>query len=505
MRRIARLAAPVALALAVSAHVGSPDAWFEGAAGPYPVTVHVEAPPVVPGIAVVNVQVEGPPPERVTAFANRFDATGGTPPPDVAAPVEDRPGWYRTRLWIMTQGSYGVTVDVSGAAGSGKVVVPLAAFPLRRLDFGSGLARGLIAAGLFLFAGLITIVGSAVREGVLPPGAAPDPARRRRARRAMAVGTVAVALVVLGVRQWWRVEDARFEDSLFRPLASAAELRDGRLALTIVDSAWSHDPGGGGPRRATEVRRGRLTTDHGKIMHMIVVDETGGRVLAHLHPTTADSVTFASPLPALPAGRYHVFGDIVEESGLAQTLVASIELPAPTAADPSEAAAGLDPDDAWRVREADSAPGTARLEDGSTLRWLGSGEPLRVGEEAPLRFVVERADSIRLEPYMGMAGHAMLVREGGGVFVHLHPSGTISMAAQAALSSDAARGEHAAHMAHMGTMPAAAQATRAAPLGDTISFPYAFPSPGRYHVWVQVKRAGKVLTGIFDADVQALP
>jgi hypothetical protein len=31
--------------------------WFDGLAGPYKVLVHVEAPPVVPGIAIINIRV----------------------------------------------------------------------------------------------------------------------------------------------------------------------------------------------------------------------------------------------------------------------------------------------------------------------------------------------------------------------------------------------------------------------------------------------------------------
>jgi len=34
-----------------------------------------------------------------------------------------------------------------------------------------------------------------------------------------------------------------------------------------------------------------------------------------------------------------------------------------------------------------------------------------------------------------------------------------------------------------------------------VSFPYGFPKPGLYRIFIQVKRKGKIETGVFDAKV----
>ena len=80
-------------------------------------------------------------------------------------------------------------------------------------------------------------------------------------------------------------------------------------------------------------------------MHLFLVREPALDVLAHLHPVarTAAALDFDAPLPPLPAGRYRVYGDIVHESGYAQTLVSSVDLGGAGAA----GAPAADPDDSW--------------------------------------------------------------------------------------------------------------------------------------------------------------
>jgi len=39
-------------------------------------------------------------------------------------------------------------------------------------------------------------------------------------------------------------------------------------------------------------------------------------------------------------------------------------------------------------------------------------------------------------------------------------------------------------------------------IAPTVTFPYGFPQPGRYRIFIQMKHGATVETGVFDADVQ---
>jgi hypothetical protein len=498
VKRVGRLVAMLAMTVVVAAHVGSPDTYFEGPAGPYRLRVIVRSPGVVPGLAQITVRLldAGAHPRRITVLPVYWDPrTAAPPPPDTARIVSGDSALYSAALWLMTGGSYSVQVTVVGDAGEGTAIVPVQAVATRRLGLETPLAIGLAAFGAFLFLGALTIVGAAVREAVLAPGEVPDPRRRRLARWVTAAGGVAFAAALVGGRGWWNAVDRDFTGQLYQPLASsAAVLTDGGrpvVRFSILDSAWR-------AHRMTP-----LIPDHGHLVHLFLVSNDL-EVFAHLHPVLVDSSTFDTAMPPLSAGRYRVYADITRESGFTETLTDTIDVPAPRAAWQAS-----DADDAWigsDQRSAVSRPRIVALADGSTMTWERSDSAIVAGREAPLRFrvTVPGGRPAALEPYMGMAGHLMLSRDDGSVFVHLHPLGTISWAAQQTFllrgradtvwgavgrrltENDAAMNRSSAHP----------------PVTAEVSFPYAFPRAGRYRLWIQVKRMGRILTGVFDTEVQ---
>ena len=493
-RRFGSTLLVAAVALVSAAHVGSPDTVFQGLAGPYEVRVIVRPPGIVPGLAEISVRVlSGEGVRSVAVLPLRGGRpTALEPPPDSAKPVPGDARLYSAQLWLMEGGAYSIRVDVAGTAGAGSVIVPVNSIATRRLGFDTPLAAGLLGLGLFLFIGALTIVGAAVRESVLPPGEEPDAARRRRSWWVRVAAVVLLGLGVYGGKRWWDGADAGHAQSLYQPMqvATTVAVQNGAPALriAITDSGWlgrQYSP---------------LIPDHGKLMHLFLVRGDLG-TLAHLHPVMRDSSTFEAALPALAAGTYRLYADVVHESGFTQTLLDSVTVPAAvTMWRPS------DPDDSWwqsRQPSAISRQQAVQLEDGAAMTWVTDSAPLVAGRDIELRFAVTGRDGrpAALEPYMGMMSHAVVTREDGSVFVHLHPAGTIAMASQLVYAlrvpEDTVRGRLGARITAAG-----GQAMQMGPMpGGVVSFPYAFPQPGRYRIWVQVKRNGRVLTGWFDTEV----
>lgn len=476
------------------AHVGSPDVVFEGNAGGFPVRVIVRPPQVVPGLAEVIVRVLKGQPTRVLIQPVFWRAgSSGAPSPDEIGPVRGSPGMYSGQLWLMARGAYSVYVTVEGASGKGTVSVPVMSVATGRLAMSPALGLVLATLGVVLVAGLASIVYAAAGEGVVEPGRAIDAKRRRRARLVTAVAASVIALVLFGGARWWRAVDADYQRLMYRPLATRATIdrEDGARVLhfIVVDEAGKPLP------------LDPLLPDHGKLMHLFVIDSATMHAFAHLHPLFDDTATFTTSLPPLPAGRYRLYGDVAFENGQTRTITGAVTL---DGAGPATRSALGDPDDAWTVATGVTRHGggaaIASLEDGSSMEWLADSTPPRSGVATTLRFRVRDLSGApaTLEPYMGMTAHAVIARTDGSVFVHLHPMGTVSSAAQEAFAlRDQGDTTASGRLKVVGTsMPADAM-----PLSSAFEIPYEFPKPGSYRVWVQVRRASRVLTGVFVINI----
>ena len=485
------------LPFAASAHIGSPGVIYETQAPPVPLRVIIRPPGVVPGLADIDVRVLTNGVKRVTVLPVHWRAgVEGAPPPDVAVPVQGEPGLYHAQLWLMARGAYSVHVNVETANGAVKVIVPVNSLATTRLPMTGGLGGILVALGVLLFLLAATIVGAAVRESVLAPGLQPTARRRWAGRAAIGFAVLALAVALVGGRAWWNAKDLDYRNNrMHKPVECVADVRveaGQRIAQLTIQTNEARATWSG------------LVPDHGKLMHVFMVRELALDVLAHVHPVRRTHWQFEAVLPPLPAGDYRLYADVTHETGFSQTLTALARVPeAPPAAEGGGAVRAADPDDSWFAGTPVSGKTECALADGRVMKWERA-EPIMAGRATSLRFVVlEKGGSLaRLEPYMSMLGHAAIRRDDGAVFTHLHPAGSVSVAAQQVFQL------RAGDKPPKRITPEMMENLCQPPNGDLpqqpLSFPYEFPKPGRYRIWVQVKAGGKVQTGVFDAEVLAV-
>jgi len=479
------------LVLPLSAHVGSPDVYYDGHAGPYHLLVTIRPPAVIPGVAEIQIRDLSKNVGRIDILPLRMVGPGAklAPRSDAAQRNAGDPQSFTGSLWIMARGSWKVQVNVDGPQGRAEMEVPVAAISTTSIGMKVGLGIVLVLLGLLLAAGAIGIVGAANREADLAPGEAPSPVREHRFRLSLVFGTIFIVVTLVLGGLWWSDEaraDAKLAYKL--PRLQAALEGGNRLRLQLDNpnqSAWKQfqselqDP--------DRLRVDDLIPDHGHLLHLFLVRTPDMRSFWHLHPEQKGDGQFSIVLPAVPAGHYRLYADIVHHTGFPETQVGEIELPA-------IAGAAVSGDDSGVADLAESDK-VSPLSDGHRMIWERDAGTLNAGtlnakQAIWFRFRVEDRDgrsATDLEPYMGMAGHAVFMRTDGEVFAHVHPAGSVSMAA-AALANGEMAGVDMSAM-HHGNMP------------SEVSFPWGFPQTGDYRIFVQVRRAGKVETGVFAAKV----
>src|SRR5438270_3318045 len=319
----------IAYALPVSAHISSPDVFLEGNAGPYKLFVTVRVPQVIPGIAEIEIRSESNDVTQIRIAPMQLTGPGSqyAPAPEAAEPSKDDPQFFRGSLWLMEFGSLQVRLEADGTAGKGLLAVPIPAVAQRMLPMQRPLGLLLFALMIVLSLAMVSIVAAAVREGNVAPGAPVPVARKRRVKFAAITATFVVAAVLALGGFWWRADAQQYASHLYNPpTIETAITSNGQLILRPTPTRIAS----GNPRRpADALDLNDLILDHEHLMHLFLVRSPGMDVFWHLHPQRAGSGTFVQNLPAMPAGHYEVFADVVLSSGFPVTMLGQLDLPSP--------------------------------------------------------------------------------------------------------------------------------------------------------------------------------
>jgi hypothetical protein len=483
-----------------SAHVGSADVFYENDAGPYHVFVTVRMPKVIPGLAQVEMRSESNDVQevrlnilRLSGFGYRLQAI-----PDLAQRSPQDPRFFVGSIWVMETYDLQVRIQIDGARGKAEIGIPVPAFAQSTLRMQKSLGGFLAGCMIFLTVGMVSVVGASVREAQLQPGDTPTVKNLRKARIAMFAAS-AFLLIVVGLgNAWWSVDAGHSQAQTWSsnsPKALATLRPDGRLLLRVQ---------GQGELWASYIKPENFIPDHGHLMHLFLIRLPYMDRMYHLHPERIEGGSFLENLPAVFAGKYQIFADIVDDNGVPWTAAGQIDLPnlagMALSGDDSQASAGpLTPtkDDAR----------LAQLPDGGRMIWERDSSPLRANVPMSFHFRIEDRNGRAaedVEPYMGMAGHAAFVRSDCSVFAHIHPAGSAAMAAlqlaQATLPPAPPRANEPQSANQAGSHPAMEMTMNVS--SPEVSFPYGFPEAGLYRIFVQIKRSGRVQTGVFDAHVE---
>src|SRR5215469_16431213 len=327
-REMARWALAMVAALwpaAALAHVGSPDVYADGQAGPYRLSIVIRPPQVIPGVADLEVRALTPGVEGITITPSPLtgEASKHPPVPDaMQKPFANGQSsgdgqFYTGHLWMMESGSWQIRFAVTGTRGEGAVSIPVPSIARTTRTMQSGMGALLSVLGALLVLGMIGIVGAAAREAKLGPGEAAAKRNFRAGRIAMAVtAALLVAAVLLG-NAWWKSEAASYAGYVYKPLKMTATLDGSGLDLKLEDPGWLKQ------RKLND-----FIPDHDHLMHLYMIRWPEMDAVFHLHPEQTGTGEFRLQLPSVPAGDYRLYADVVHAQGFPETVVGDVTLPA---------------------------------------------------------------------------------------------------------------------------------------------------------------------------------
>lgn len=453
--RLLALALLAALLLPASARAHGdntgPVQTYTQAVGPYELAVTLELPASTPGTVFIDVLPQVPVDGATMQFraaprGQGFDRAQAVELEGLAGP----PTTYLTDLPVDRDGDWELEVRIDGPSGAGVATIPFAltTAPLPATTLALSGAVGLL---VLLMVSNIATAAVAQRRGRPAP-------RWWSTLVGQGMFACLIVVAVLGVQQMaesWRAASA--------PPASGGRPH-ANMALGVSPAA----PEAGQPATLTldltDGATGQPVEDliphHEALMHLVIIDQSGG-FFAHVHPPRTGPGRYEIGLTPDRPGRYTAYAEIVRQDSGSQLLAREFQVYGePGAAD-------------------DPAPGLGSRQVGDLqVDVAASSDSIRAGRQTTLTFSFQSGGRPvqDVEPWLGMAGHLVARSDDGVTYSHVHA---------------------AEPMAPTGI---AGSGTR---YGPDIRFAYTFPQPGRYQLWAQFRHAGQIVTVPLTLDVTA--
>lgn len=234
-----------------------------------------------------------------------------------------------------------------------------------------------------------------------------------------------------------------------------------RIGEYRLDVALQARSGGGASGATLTVRdpdSGEIVTAfsdvHERPFHLFVISRDLER-FEHLHPAATAGGAFDLQ-DALDPGVYIFLADFLPAGGTPQLVHRAVATPGYTGS------------------LFEQAPEIPRLPDEQTVSGLRIRlDTVRAAPRRAARLIFTIADAVSglpvadLEPYLGAAGHVLIVNADVTAAIHGHPEGAMTR-------------------------------------GPDVTFDPVLPAPGRYKLWLQVQRRGTVVTAPFAIDVREI-
>ena len=210
-----------------------------------------------------------------------------------------------------------------------------------------------------------------------------------------------------------------------------------------------------------------LAVTHEHLLHLIIVS-ADLQFFDHVHPVLREEsgsleIVYRFPRP----GRYLLFADITPRGQRSQVFRFPVTVPASNG--PEQDPVGPS---TLAVSPAPAHP--LASDQAITAELIPQPRIIAAGLHTQLLFRLSRNDRplTDLEPYLGAMGHCVIISQDTQTYLHCHPEQVFTPTVDS-------RG------------------------GPVVAFHTMFPEPGRYKIWGQFQRGGRILVADFVVDVRS--